>query len=142
MPKLSRDQLNEIKKARAAAKEAENAKLTAADPEHLPEAQQKRDRRGFTAEERAELRKQTYEADHNVNVRYNINMSDLVELPDGSIGMVVRDAEAVHLKKNQLRKADTKNAVKASKYYNKVYVLTSNGNDWHLASRLRKIHQN
>ena len=142
MPKLSRKQLNDIKKARSAAKEAAKAKLAANNPECLPEVEEKRDRRGFTAEERADIRRQTYEAEHNVNVRYNINMSDLVELPDGSIGMVVRDAEAVHLKKNQLRKADTKNAIMASKYYNKVYVLTSNGNDWHLASRLRKIHQN
>lgn len=142
MPKLSRSQLNEIKKARAAAREAEKAKLAEKDPEYVPEEEQKKDKRGFTAEQRADLRRQTYESDHNVNVRYNINMSDLVELPDGSIGMVVRDAEEVHLKKNQLRKADTKNAVTASKYYNKVYVLTSNGNDWHLASHLRKIHQN
>ena len=140
MPKLSRTQLNEIKKARAAAREAEKANLTAKDPDYVPEPEEKKDRRGFTAEQRAEIRRQTYEADHNVNVRYNINMSDLVELPDGSIGMVVKDAEEVHLKKNQLKKADTKNAIMASKYYNKVYVLTSNGNDWHLASHLRKIY--
>ena len=140
MPKLSRKQLNEIKKARAAAKEVEKAKLAAKDPEYVPEEEQKRDKRGFTAEQRADIRKQTYEAEHNINVRYNINMTDLVELPDGSIGMVVKDAKSVRLYKNQLRKADTKNAVAASKYHNKVYVLTSNGNDWHLASRLRKIH--
>jgi len=140
MPKFSKKQLREIKDARAAAREREQEKRAAEDPNYVPDPEQKKDRRGFTAEERAEIRRQTYEADHNVNVRYNINMSDLVELPDGSIGMVVKDAEPVHLKKNQLRKADTKNAVMASKYYNKVYVLTSNGNDWHLASRLRKIH--
>ena len=139
MPKLSKEQLKSVRQARAQAKQEALERKMKEDPEYVPPAGGKKDSRGFTRDQRRELRENVNQKEKSIEVRYNINMSDLVELPDGTIGMVVKDAESVNLNKYQLYKADTKNAVSATKYANKVYVLTSSGNNWYLASHLRKI---
>tara|TARA_R110001599_G_scaffold308463_1_gene515266 strand:+ start:446 stop:877 length:432 start_codon:yes stop_codon:yes gene_type:complete len=143
MPKLTKKQIKEARKqaleAREKAEQELLSELTDEEKSKRIESEEnkkvKKDRLGLTYEDRKKIK------DLDVNrqtakVTWNINVGDLVYLPDESIGLVVKENST----NIQVNKRSHDNKKNLSKYAGRVFVITSSGNDWFYPSSLKHVN--
>lgn len=144
MAKLTRKQIREVRKQAKIARDKEEEiknKLIDADldsdekeEKERIKKQRKSDKLGFSYEERDKVRNQTIE-NKTVKVSWNIEVGDLVYLPDSTIGMVVKE-NTKNIKASKHSHDNKQNLLKRN---GKVFVITSSGNNWFYPSKLKKV---
>ena len=148
MPKLTRSQLkavrSQLKDARAQEEEEENVLAdTVVTEKQLREIKKNLDREPpppkFTSEAKTEIRKR--KAAEGATVTWNIEVGDLVYLPDQTVGMVVKGPKSSTVTKNDMHQVKSKNSLLYKSTLNKVYVVSSKGNSWHRPSSLKPVDQ-
>jgi len=143
--KLSRSQIKSLRKQVRDNREKAIEELHENDPdlarEKIEELNKRRDKTGLTRDEREnassllrEINKQT------PTISWKFDEGSLVQLPNGDIGIIVKN-EAKEVKLGGYE-YDMKKAMKKSKYYGQVYVVTSNGNQWYYPKQLKIIREN
>ena len=144
MAKLSREQLKEARRQAKEVREKAMLELEAADPTAAEEKKAnksvKKDKRGFSQEERSAIR----ELKGNLpteqpKLTWNYSEGDLVYLPDSSIGIIAKN-NAVDVVVGYVSH-DMKQTMKQNKYTGKVYVVTSAGNNWYYPRQLKKVKE-
>ena len=140
-PKLTRSQLIE---ARRQAKEAREKELESLKNENeevyeekLKEKKAKKDKRGFTSEERRKLQEKKIEINTpKPKVTWNFTEAELVHLPNGDIGIIVKNnARNIEMKYSYV---DNKSGI-MNPYLGQVYVVTSSGNNWYYPKTLKPV---
>ena len=144
MAKLSRSQIKEV---REQAKQARIKELEALQAENKEEYEaklnkrtEKKDRRGFTKQERFDMLERQAsinEQKKTTKVTWNYVEGELVYIPGGEIGMIISN-NAVNIEVNDYT-ADMKDNLLASKNSGKVYVVTSSGNNWYYPKTLKPV---
>ena len=91
---------------------------------------------GFTQEERMKIAEKKVEINKPMaKVTWNFNEGELVYLPNGDVGMIVknnaRDLESSYNYHNP--------KATLSHYNGKVYVVTSSGNNWYYPKSLKPV---
>ena len=145
MPKLTRSQLKEVrsklKDARAHEEEENTLSDTVVTENQLKEIKKNLDRDPpppkFTREARTEIRKR--KASEGATVTWNIDVGDLVYLPDQTVGLVVKGPKSSTVSKNDIQQVKSKNSLLYKSTLNKVYVVSSKGNSWHRPSSLKPV---
>ena len=98
----------------------------------------KKDEKGLSREDRREITKKIQSLDKkNPTMTWNYEPGSLVKLPDGEIGLIVKNsAKDVEVKNHTY---DMKKTIKQNRYSGKVFVVTSNGNNWYYPSQLKVV---
>ena len=142
---LSRRQLKNLKNQVKANREKAIQEMLEEDPEKaqekLEDLRKRKDKIGLTRDDRQNLAEKLTEINKKTTtISWNYDVGQLVRLPNGDVGLIVRN-EAKEMKLNNYE-YDMKKAMKGSKYYGQVYVVTSSGNNWYYPKQLRLIREN
>ena len=141
--RLSREQLREARKQAKKSREAELEALANEDKdayeEKVQKASEKRDKRGFTHEQRKQIAEKKLEINApKPKLTWHYREGDLVYLPDGNVGLIVennaREMELTHYD------IDMKKNIN-QRYLGQVYVVTSSGNNWYYPKTLKPVKQ-
>jgi len=140
-PKLSRSQIKEARRQAKEAREKELSELESIDKEAFEAKQkklkEKKDKLGFTREERSTIVERQAEIDKpKPKVSWNFTEGDLVYLPNGEVGIIVQNnAKDLELVNNHY---DMKASLSRS-YVGQVFVVTSSGNNWYYPKTLKAV---
>jgi len=140
MAKLSRTQ---IKAAREQAKEKRSKDLEVlkdTDPEEFEkksnQANEKKDKLGFTRQDRSEMTDRITEIDKpKPKISWNYSEGELVYLPNGEVGIIINN-NAVDMELNNYAH-DMKRNLSAN--FGQVFVVTSSGNNWYYPKKLKPV---
>ena len=138
--KLSRKQIIEARKQAKNSREKEMEALREKDEdaylEKIEKSKDKKDKLGFTREDRKKIGEKKLEINKpKVKVSWNFTEGELVYLPNGEVGIIVKN----NAKDLELNYSFTNAAESINNYEGKVYVVTSSGNNWFYPKKLKPI---
>ena len=141
-PKLSRKQLANIRKQAKESREQNLEKLKLENEKEYEQEKEKasikRDKLGFTQEERAKIyakKSELSDEKPKTRVSWNFQEGELVYLPNGDIGIIVKN-NARDMEVNY-HYVDNKDAI--NRYAGQVFVVTSSGNNWYYPKTLKPV---
>ena len=138
--KLSKNQIKEARKQVREVRENQLFELESNDQaayeEKLKNIKEKKDKLGFTRDERKEISEKQIEINKpKVKVSWNFKEGELVYLANGEVGIIVQNnAKDIELQHNFY---DMKKSL--NRYDGQVYVVTSSGNNWYYPKTLKPV---
>ena len=143
---FSRKQIRDLKNQVKVSRQKAIDDLAEENPELAEEKQkllaERKDQMGFSREARQDIVEKIENLDKkSPTLTWNFNIGDLVELPTGNIGLIVRnDAQNIEMKSYEYD-YDMNNTIKKNKYKGQVYVVTSDGNNWFYPRQLKVVRE-